>query len=46
MAKSRFVRDVLGEHIFSHYVEAKRKEWTEYIARVHQWEIDRYLATY
>ena len=46
MARSRFVREVLGDHIFSHYVEAKRKEWAEYIARVHQWEIDRYLATY
>ena len=46
MAKSRFVRGVLGEHIFSHYVKAKRQEWREYIGRVHDWELDRYLAIY
>ncbi len=46
MAKSKFVRKVLGDHIFTNYVEAKRNEWAEYIALVHDWEVDRYLAAY
>ena len=45
-AKSKFARAVLGDHIFKHYVAAKRTEWSDYIARVHTWEIDRYLSTY
>ncbi|MHC4664084.1 MAG: type I glutamate--ammonia ligase [Planctomycetota bacterium] len=46
MARSRFVKEAVGEHIFKHFIEAKRNEWHEYIARVHAWEIERYLATY
>ncbi|MDJ0762870.1 MAG: type I glutamate--ammonia ligase [Myxococcota bacterium] len=46
MIKDRFVRDVLGDHIFKHFVQAKRTEWREYMAEVHAWEINRYLATY
>ncbi|HUU03398.1 MAG TPA: type I glutamate--ammonia ligase [Myxococcota bacterium] len=46
MSKSKFVREVLGEHIFSHFVEAKKNEWAEYIALVHDWEVERYLAKY
>jgi glutamine synthetase len=46
LAKSKFCKEVLGEHIFSHFVTAKRIEWQEYIARVHEWELERYLATY
>ena len=25
--------------------EAKRQEWSEYIAQVHEWELQRYLGT-
>ncbi len=46
MAKSRWVRKILGDHIFGHYIDAKRQEWREYIGRVHDWELDRYLAMY
>ncbi len=46
LSKSRFIKEVLGEHIFKQFVEAKRAEWQEYIGLVHQWEVDRYLATY
>jgi len=46
MARSKFIREVLGDHIFKHFVEAKRAEWSDYIARVHAWEIERYLGTY
>ncbi len=40
------IRSALGEHIFSHFVEAKRLEWREYIAQVHEWEVKKYLGTY
>ena len=46
MAKSHFMKEALGEHIFKYFVAAKRVEWQEYIARVHDWEIERYLPTY
>ena len=40
------VRDALGEHIYSRFVEAKRQEWQEYSATVTPWEIDSYLGKY
>ena len=46
LAKSKFIRGVLGDHIFKQFVEAKRGEWSEYIARVHPWEVERYLPVY
>jgi glutamine synthetase len=33
----------LGDHIYSHYLRAKRDEWDEYRIHVSQWEIERYL---
>jgi glutamine synthetase len=45
-SKSKFMREVLGDHIFFQYIEAKQHEWAEYIALVHDWETHRYLATY
>ncbi|MPN15773.1 Glutamine synthetase [bioreactor metagenome] len=39
-----FVRDVLGDHIFTKYLEAKIDEWDTYRKQVHQWEIDEYLS--
>jgi len=46
LEKDKVLREALGEHIFQHFLEAKRREWAEYIAAVHPWEVDRYLATY
>jgi glutamine synthetase len=40
------IRDALGEHIYSRFVEAKRQEWQEYSATVTPWEIDSYLGKY
>jgi len=40
------MREVLGEHVFTHFLAAKEQEWQEYIAQVHEWEIERYLAVY
>ena len=40
------IRDALGDHVFSHYVEAKRAEWDEYRTQVSDWEVDRYLEQF
>lgn len=46
LRRSRWMRDVLGEHVYRHLLAAKEQEWQDYIAQVHDWEIGRYLATY
>ena len=46
LEKSDLVRDALGEHIFEHFLAAKRDEWDEYSRQVSPWERDRYLSTY
>lgn len=43
MEADPFIREVLGNHVFSKYVEAKRAEWDNYRLQVTQWEIDEYL---
>jgi glutamine synthetase len=44
--KDDLVRDTLGEHIFQHFLEAKREEWADYIRHVSPWEMERYLGVY
>ena len=46
LSKDPAMRDALGEHIYDHYMRAKRSEWAEYISHVHPWEQERYLAEY
>lgn len=41
---SELMKEVLGEHIHSFYVENKKAEWLEYIQTVSKWEIDKYLS--
>ncbi len=43
MKKDRFICEVLGEHITSKYISAKRAEWDEYRSQVTDWEINEYL---
>ena len=40
------VQEALGEHVSEKFIEAKKQEYSEYIAEVSQWELDRYLETY
>jgi len=40
------VLDALGPHISEKYVQAKTQEYTEFLASVSQWELDRYLETF
>ena len=46
LEKDDLVRETLGEHLFEHFVAAKREEWHDYIKHVSPWEIDRYLGMY
>ena len=46
LQKSKLMREVLGDHIFFHFINAKKKEWHEYISQVHPWELERYLKYY
>ena len=40
------MREVLGDHLFEHFVTAKREEWFDYIKHVSPWETERYLEMY
>ncbi len=44
--KSLVARAALGEHIFSEFMSAKKKEWDSFRTYVSGWEIDRYLERY
>ena len=43
-ARSELMKEVLGDHIHSFLVDAKRKEWNEYLRQVSNWELERYLG--
>ena len=43
LEKGALMRETLGEHIFDHFIAAKREEWDDYIRHVSPWEIERYL---
>jgi glutamine synthetase len=40
------ILDALGPHIAAKFTEAKTHEYTEFLASVSQWELDRYLETF
>ena len=46
LEKDDVIRDALGEHIFEHFLAAKRAEWAEYSSAIHPWEVERYLMKY
>ena len=46
LEKDALLLDVLGPHVSRHYIEGKRREWSEYQTRVSSWEIEKYLVTY
>jgi glutamine synthetase len=43
MHQSSLVKGALGDHIFSHFLYIKRKEWDEFKTQVSDWEIQRLL---
>lgn len=44
--ESSFMREVLGDHIFTKYLEAKDREWKTFRAHVTDWEVGEYLYKY
>jgi len=46
LTRDDVIRDALGPHIYSRFLEAKSREYEEYNTTVHDWEIKQYLATY
>lgn len=43
---SEFIVEVLGEHIYTKYLEAKKKEWRAFKAQITDWEVSEYLYKY
>jgi glutamine synthetase len=41
--KSELVREALGDHIFTKFIENKKIEWDQYRVHVSQYELERYL---
>ena len=46
LSKDKLLKEALGQHIYSHFVEAKNIEWKIYRTQVHQWELEQYLRMY
>ncbi len=44
--KDPLMREVLGDHVFLHYIDHKESVWKDYISQVHPWELDRYLSAH
>jgi glutamine synthetase len=43
LSRDEVIRDALGDHVYSHFSEAKRAEWDDYRTQVSDWEVERYL---
>jgi glutamine synthetase len=46
LEKDDVITGALGEHVTRHFVEAKRREWQDYITQVTDWELEHYLLKY
>lgn len=46
LENDEFIKGVLGKHLTTKYIEAKKSEWREFNAHVTNWEIDQYLAKF
>jgi len=40
---NKVVRHALSNHLFDHFIKAKKIEWDTYKAQVHQWERDQFM---
>ncbi|MBQ9516523.1 MAG: type I glutamate--ammonia ligase [Eubacterium sp.] len=41
-----FIRETLGEHVYTNYIAGKKREWAEYSKQVSKWEVDRYMINH
>ena len=46
LKKDEFLHEVLGDHVFNKYVEAKEHEWNRFATAVTEWEINEYLSKF
>jgi len=46
MREDELVKEVMGEHAFNTYIEAKQQEADDFAREVHHWEIEQYLKRY
>ena len=46
LSKDELIKEALGNHVYSRFIAAKRKEWENYSSRVYDWEINEYLAKF
>ena len=46
LSQDEVIKEALGEHVYRHFVEAKRIEWDMYRTQVSKWELEQYLANY
>ncbi|MFC1504309.1 glutamine synthetase family protein [Spirochaetota bacterium] len=43
---SELVKKTLGDHIFTRFIELKKKEWNDYRIQVPRYELDKYLPIF
>jgi glutamine synthetase len=46
LGEDKVIQDVLGDHVYERFVDAKTKEWDDYRIQVTPWEVESYLAKY
>ncbi|HJW21871.1 MAG TPA: glutamine synthetase, partial [Candidatus Limnocylindrales bacterium] len=46
LSRDDVIREALGDHVYGHFVEAKREEWDEYRTQVSDWELEKYLEQF
>jgi glutamine synthetase len=46
LVKDEVICEALGEHVLTHFVEAKKIEWNMYRTQVTEWEKEQYLNLY
>jgi glutamine synthetase len=46
LEKDTVITEALGDHVLSHFIEAKKAEWDEYRTQVSDWEVERYLEQF
>lgn len=42
--KSKLMKEVLGDHAYNKYIDAKEREWKEYHTTVSEFELEKYLG--
>ncbi|NPV54479.1 MAG: type I glutamate--ammonia ligase [Firmicutes bacterium] len=46
LSRDEVIKSTLGDHIYNKFVQAKCVEWEDYSTKIHQWELDEYLAKF